>query len=99
MKPEKTAVALRMVASNQTKSDHGERSQRVSVGSPDSEERRLRTEFESATKSYYRATSALACSHGIVPQNQYDNLLKLVEIGHAECEQARLALQRFRDSS
>jgi hypothetical protein len=39
----------------------------------------------------------LSRQSGMLPQDAYTKLLKLVDNAHAKCEIARLALERFRD--
>jgi len=65
-------------------------------GSPDNQERRLHTEYETATSFYSWTVRELAKNRGILPHDQYDRLLNMVENARFECERARVALQEFR---
>ena len=67
-------------------------------GSPNNEERRLLAEYETVTSFYSWAVRELSRNRGTLPNDQYIRLLDMVENARLECQLARLALQKFRDS-
>jgi hypothetical protein len=67
-------------------------------GSPDNEERRLLAEYETVTGFYSWTVRELARNRGTLSNDQYIRLLNMVENARLECQLARLALQKFRDS-
>jgi len=68
------------------------------AGSPNNEERRLLAEYETVTGFYSWTVRELSRNRETFPNDQYIRLLNMVENARLECQLARLALQKFRDS-
>jgi hypothetical protein len=66
--------------------------------SPDDEERRLLAEYRTATRRYSRFVSEPSRERGSALHDNFDKILKLVEQARADCETARYALWKFRNS-
>ena len=68
------------------------------VTSPDSEERRVLAEYETATQFYAWAVSELSRQRPTASYDDYQELLKVARDAHTECEKTRIALRDFRPS-
>ena len=66
----------------------------VHPASPDNEERRLRAEYQTATRYYSWAVSELRRTLGY---EDYGKLFQLAEEAFGACEKTRLALRDFEE--
>ena len=64
------------------------------MGSPE-EERRLLTEYETATRFYSWAVGEMSRQRGRVSYDDYQKLLRVAGEARDECERARIALRDF----
>ncbi len=69
---------------------------RMTIESPDNEERRLIAEYETVTRFYSWAMSELSRQRGLLPRETYDKMLKVTEDARTDCKRARLELEEFR---